>query len=438
MHSSAATAPSPGWTPGIFNALRSDPFVLTMFFSLLLLGGDKLALTAGGLTLRLVFPLLMATFFFLYKQRGGMIAFDRSYAALFLALAVAGALSTLNSLAPSKSIGYTIWVLFDFIIIISLCYNFARLYPPEAVLSTWLWTFRIHGALILLTLPLTLRAGARPSLWFYETSYLAIFMTAYFGSALYLLLRSGRRYAWDLVLSTLSMGALASGTAMIGLLLCIALNILVARQRLKLLLGSTVIVGTFLLVMVLFFSDTMYYRLVASFLLQPDISLTPILARAGNRWVRLLDGLNAFRHSPWLGIGIGGDEAYMEQRPFPENAWALMTPQSGLDVGEPFCNVVIEVMGSMGIIGLIPFAAILLRAAWQMIQTLMGRGAAAVAGSAFFVGFFSTFLALQLEGTFLRYYLWAPLGLALGMVARMREDNALWPYSQTAASGGKI
>jgi O-antigen ligase len=423
--------------PEAFALLKSEPFALAMFFSLLLLGGDKMALNAGGLTLRLVFPLLMAAFFFLYKQRAGGIVFDRSYAALFLALALAGALSTTNSLAPAKSIGYTIWVLFDFFIIISLCYNFARLYPPEAVLSTWLWTLRIHGFLVLLTLPLSLRSGARPTLWFYETSYLAIFMTAYFGSSLYLLLRSGRRYGWDVFLSVLAMGALASATATLGILLCIFLNILVARQRLKLLLGSLIIGGCLVGILMVFFSDTFYFQLVAGFLLKPDVSMQLILQRAGNRWIRLLVGLDAFRHSPWLGIGIGGDSAYMEQRAFPENAWALVRPWSGLDVGQPFCNVVVEVMGCMGIAGLIPFAAILLRAAWQMIQTAMSRGMAAVAGGTFFVGFFSTFLALQLEGTFLRYYLWAPLGLAIGIVARMRDNDELWPSGKTAASNGK-
>lgn len=415
--------------------IKNDPFVLAIFFSLLLLGGDRIALSAGGMTLRLVFPLLMTALLFLYKQRGGSISFDRSYALLFMLLAIAGGLSTINSLAPAKSIGYTIWILFDFIIVISLCYNFARQYPAEKVLSVWLWTFRIHGLLILLTLPLSLRNGDRPTLWFYETSYLAIFMTAYFGSALFLMLRRGRQYGWDVVLSVISMAVLASATAMLGVLLCIALNILVARQRLKLIIGTAILGGIFVAILMLFFADTQYFQLIAGFMLRPDASLDLILMRAGNRWIRLLVGLDAFRHSPWLGIGIGGDSAYMEQRAFPENAWALVRPWSGLDFGQPFCNIVVEVMGTMGIVGLIPFLAILLRAAWQTTQMLMSRGSEAVIGAAFFVGFFSTFLALQLEGTFLRYYLWAPLGLALGIAAQMREKNELWPSHKEVGAG---
>lgn len=292
--------------------IKRDPFVFFMFLCLLLLGGDRIAITAAGLTLRIVFPLLMAAFFFLYLARQGDILFDKIGSLLFLTLAVAGGISTLHSLAPVKSVGYTIWVLFDFFIIISLCYNFTRLYPPEATLNIWLWVFRVHGLLIFLELAIGIATHTlhRPVLWFYETSYLAIFMTGYFGAALYLFLRQGRAYAGDLLLATTVMLALSSATAIAGLLLCIMLNMLVAKQRAKLLLYATLLAVLFLAILYSFFQDTVYYRLVAGFLLQPNNSLDVIVARGGNRYIRLLIGLDAFRHYPWLGVGIGGDTAY--------------------------------------------------------------------------------------------------------------------------------
>ena len=117
--------------------IRADLFVLAMFFSLLLLGGDLIAIQAGGLTMRLVFPLLMAALGFLYLQRATAITFPLGLSALFFLLAIAGAISTINSLAVVKSIGYTIWIFFDFFVIIMLCYNLARLYSPEKILSLW-------------------------------------------------------------------------------------------------------------------------------------------------------------------------------------------------------------------------------------------------------------------------------------------------------------
>jgi hypothetical protein len=391
-----------------------------------LLGGDRIAIGAGGLTLRVVFPLLMAAFFFLYKLRDGAILFDRKMGLLFIWLAIAGAISTLNSAAPGKSVGYTIWILFDFFIIISLCYNLARVYSTDVVLQLWLWVFRIHGILILLLLPLSLRAGERPTLWFYETSYLAIFMTGYFGSALFLVLREGRRYGWDIALATLTIMALTSATAMFGAALCILLNLLVARQRLKLMLFTILGAGVFFGALYFFFRDTRYYFLIGSFLFDPGVSVSRILTeRAGNRWIRLLVGWDAFQHHPWTGVGIGGDAAYMSSQPYPEDAWALIRPWSGLGEGQPFCNIVVEVLGTMGVVGIIPFASIVLYSAWLAVRQFFSRAPEAVAGSAFFMGFLSTFLALQLEGTFLRYYLWAPLGLGLGVVARMRDHTQL-------------
>lgn len=425
MTSITGSKSAPRRWPGqdLFEILKTDPFLLCMFFCLMLLGGDRMAIGAGGLTLRVVFPLLMAAFFFLNKLRDGAIAFDRSMSLLFFLLAIAGGISTLNSLAPGKSVGYTIWVLFDFFIIISLCYNLTRLYPAESILKLWLWVFRIHGILILLILPLNLRNGDRPTLWFYETSYLAIFMTAYFGSSLFLLLREGRRrYGWDMVLAIVVMLVLTSATAILGAALSILLNLLVARQRLKLFLLAALGTGLFMGVLYLFFRETRYYALVAAFLLEPNASFSIILARGGNRLIRLLVGWDAFLHHPWTGVGIGGDAAYMTVKPYPENAWVLVSPLSGLDEGQPFCNIVVEVLGTMGIMGFIPFASILFYSAFQAVRLFLSRASAAVAGGAFFMGFFSTFLALQLEGTFLRYYLWAPLGLGLGVVARMREN----------------
>jgi hypothetical protein len=49
------------------------------------------------------------------------------------------------------------------------------------------------------------------------------------------------------------------------------------------------------------------------------------------------------------------------------------------------------------------------------------------------MGFFSTLLALQLDGTMLRYYLWSPLGLALGVIAQMRSVPVTDPVSRLPA-----
>jgi O-antigen ligase len=430
--STAAAQPAMSPMPWrqLLRFVRGDIFVLAMFFSLLLIGGDLIAIKAGGLTMRVVFPLLMAALGFLYLNRETNITIPTTLCALFFCFAIAGAISTGNSIVVVKSLGYTIWVFFDFFVIIVLCYNLARLYPPEKVLSLWFMVFRIHVFLVIAEAVLHLARGGRildrPHLWFYETSYMAIFLTAYFGSALYMLLRVGKPYRLDLLLSVLVLLVSASATAMFGMIFAIIFNFLVARQRLKLLLWSMGLGALFLGTLYLFFRDTIYFILVARFLVVDASTMDLVIGRGGNRIIRFLVGWGAFLHHPWTGVGIGGDTAYMDATPLPENSLRYVRPWLET-TGQPFCNIFIEVLGTMGLVGFVPFCAILGYCGRQMIWLQRQRDMFSPAAMAFLMGFFCSILAMQFEGTMLRYYLWSPLGLAFGVIARSRAQASPAP-----------
>lgn len=399
----------------------TNPFVAALATAFLLIGADRLGLRLGGLNLRLTFPLLMIALGFLYLQRQGTIAVPRTLSILFFLLAIAGAISTANSLVVTKSIGYTVWVFFTFFVIIVLGYNLARQYPPEKVLSLWFMIFRIHVVLTILDTALNFLRGdlERSYLWFYEPSYMAIFLSAYFGSSLYLLLRVGRPYALDFFLATLVLLITASATGIFGMMLALLLNLILAKQRLKLFLWATIATAVFLAILYAYFSETVYFQLIVGFLNKGGSVLDIVLQRAGNRWIRAIVGWEAFLHNPWTGIGIGGDTDYMDATPLPDAAFAYVKPW--LDTsGQPFCNVFIEVLGTMGIVGFIPFVAILGYCILQTARMLRSNDPMAPVACALLIGFFSSMLAMQLEGTMLRYYLWSPLGLALGVIAQIQ------------------
>lgn len=408
----------------LFRFLGSDVFVLAMFFSLMLLGGDLIAINAGGLTMRLVFPLLMTAFGFLWLRRRADIAIPKYLSALFFLFAIAGAISTANSLAVVKSVGYTIWIFFDFFVIIVLCYNLARLYPPDKILSLWFMVFRVHVVLVMaeLVLYLAQHRFERPHLWFYETSYMAIFLTAYFGSALYMMLREGKAWALDFAMSVVVMLIISSATAIFGIIFSVIFNFLVARQRMKLLLWSLGLGALFLGIMFAFFSDTMYFVLVASFFVTSGSALDIVVGRGGNRIIRLLVGWNAFTSHPWTGVGIGADSAYMDATPLPDYSLQYVHPWT-VTTGQPFCNIFIEALGTMGILGFLPLCGILGYCGWLAVKLTRQRDAISTTAMCFLMGFFCSILAMQFEGTMLRYYLWSPLGLALGAVARARMQD---------------
>lgn len=408
----------------MLSLVKRDGFVPVIFAALLLLGADQLAIKVGGLSLRLAFPMLMLSWCFLYYQMKGEIYFDRTLAWLFYVFAFVGACSSFRSFDSTKSIGYTIWVLFDFFVIIGICYNFARNYQPKIVLSIWLSVYRLHAILIFLELGygLTTHNLSRPKLWFYETSYLAIFMSGYFGAALYLYLRRKSEYRFDFLLATAAIVTTTSATGMFGVVFAVALNFLIARQRVKLVLGTLVLATLFFGTLYLFFQKTVYYQLMIGFLLGGDDAFHLLLMRGGNRVIRALIGWQAFLQHPWLGVGIGGDAAYMGQTMVPEAAREYLTKYSNVEVGQPFCNIFIEVLGTTGILGFIPFAGIILHSIAKFASQL-GKPSN-LESTTFFIGFFSILLSLQLDGTVLRYYLWSSLGLALGVMAKNAVASA--------------
>lgn len=421
-HAPALRARQVFWT--IPAALKTDAVAVFVFLSLLLIGADRFGLRIGGLSLRAVFPVLMVACSLLYLRYNENIRFHKPMMILFVLWALAGAASSFESYAPAKSVGYTIWTLFNFFIIISLFYNYARNSEPAQVLSLWLFVFRIHCLLVILEFARNILTGnpERPYLWFYEPSYLAIFMTAYFGSALYMLLHRGRAYLPDFLLATATFLLVASATGIFGMLLAVALNFVISRQRLKLLLGTAVLGGSFVGILYVFFQSTTYYQFLVGFLLTSDANLIDlILLRGGNRVVRAIVGWEAFLQHPWLGIGIGADDVYMDLNGFPDAAWRYIRPWSDVDFGAPFCNVFVSVLGSTGILGFLPFMGIILYAGGMALgQIRLRRNPEIVA---MLVGFFSILLAMQLDGTVQRYYVWSPLGLALGMVAYQNRRN---------------
>jgi O-antigen ligase len=408
----------------LWNALRSDPVVLVVFLSMLMLGGDKVAISISGLNFRVVFPLLMTAVALLYLKVERRISFDTTLGFFFFALCTAGALSVIGSQAPLKSVGYTIWVLFDFFIVISVCYNFAKLYDVELTLSLWLLVFRIHAVLLVLEFirNVAFHTFDRPHLWFYEPSYLAVFMTGYYGAALYLALSRGRRYLWDVALIAVAVLTMSSATAIFGVLFATLFNVLIARQRLKLLIWSSLVFSGGLGLLYTFLKDTRYFQLTAGFLFQEG-GINLILERGGDRWPRVLIGWDAFLHHPWLGVGIGADDAYMHTAAYPEQVVGMLRAITDVRAGEPFCNIFVEVLGTMGIVGFIPFICILGYAAWRM-SGLGQKQHPPPEAVVFLTAFFCTLLAMQLDGTVLRYYVWSPLGLGLGCLARTRAKMA--------------
>jgi hypothetical protein len=268
--------------------------------------------------------------------------------------------------------------------------------------------------------------ASRPHLWFYEPSYAAIFLGGYFTSALYLS-GCGKRRWLDVCLGAIGLLFLGSATAIAAMAVGVAIAIIATPMRIRIFAASAAAVSTLLTAGFLWFSQSRYFYLVFGFATKlfsvKGLTLVTgigelLLLRGGNRVVRAMIGIDAFIHHPLLGIGIGADKKYISTQPFsPQIMHYLRMPTVGdfNPSGLPFTNIFVDILGSMGIVGFIPFAGILGYVIFSIIKTKDFHARALL------LAFVAMIVLLQMDGNFLRYYLWMPVGLGLGVISRGRN-----------------
>jgi O-antigen ligase len=229
----------------------------------------------------------------------------------------------------------------------------------------------------------------------------------------------------DLYFSILGLLILVSATAIFALIVGIFIAIILSQHKIKYLFVSLFFLLISFLILIFFFGDSEYYRLTFGFLEYSGniVDLfNNIMFRSGTRVIRFLWGWDAFLSHPFTGIGFGADQKYTEIASIPEIAQMYVTPWDSA-WGNPFVNPFIEALGTMGIFGFISllYSFYLLIYLYKKSKRIIYFEAQYVL--AIIVGIISLITTLQMEGTFLRYYLWSSYAIAWGMVARLNDIN---------------
>lgn len=401
-----------------------------IYLSLLLIGADLLAVSPAGLTIRFVtLPILLLWLAFPWRGRY-RIALDLRLMVGPFILLCAMALSIFWSFSPFRSFAYTLWAVFVFVILVPVFSSFAYHASPDVAHRVLVKAFRCYFFCLLAEFILINLTGFRdrPHLFFYEPSYAAIFLTGYFSSSVYFWLVTGGKSAWDVIFSLSALALLASVTAAFGILLSfLVCFLIVKRTRLKALFLMLVsFFGALLLFQVM--EDTRYAMLLVGFLADANTlgdAVLAILERSGTRIVRLLWGWEVIKEHPFVGIGFGADQPYTMVKRVPREAAIFLNIWDDVK-GNPFTNPFIEAFATMGVLGAIGMTCVFFTTALMLVSVLKREGAPDHhRGNALIVAFATVFMALQMEGTFLRYYVWALFGLAIGSYswsARVGKD----------------
>ncbi len=399
-----------------------NPVHIIFFLVLFTAGGDILSVKVTGLTVRLVAVFAFAGLLLLLTK-GKKIFIDKTLTYILLGLTFSSLVSLYASYDYFRTAAYTLWLLYITIILLPFIHATAKYLDNKTVINYWTVANRIQALLLLLQALImfvgnTLSFNDRPSLWFYEPSYAAIYFSAYFAFSLYLIACGRSRYRMDLLLGLFALLVLTSATAIISIAISlIAVSILAKKIKYLFLIGT----GIYLLLYlggISYFSENYAYQLMFGFLFNESDGgnnfIDSLLLRAGNRPERFFSGIDAFVASPFIGIGFGSD-----------NVFNTVHGSNFISIeNNPFINPFIEIFATMGVLGG-SFFVVFIFTSISTIGKYFNRPESLAESKALITGLLVMFATMQFEGTLLRFYLWVLFGLVLGISSGLPKKPQL-------------
>ena len=438
-------------------APRSQLYDKMVFACFLLIGADKLSLSIGGMFVRLLaVPLILATLLFTAARRRPT-ALDANIF-LFMGLYfVASIISIYGSYDINRSIGYTVWAAFTVLFVFQVFYNYAISTPIEVVSRVWFTVFRWHAIAAIIASLIYHVTGrdfiredlisyfGRSFLWFHEASLLGFFLSGYFCASLYLAANERRSYWRDVMLGVLSLGATASASQALGMAIGVLIVAMLSRRRKTIVIAAALTGLTAWAAIQVFGSDLQenpVYHTTIGYVLDAedwDSFFRLMTWRTGLRAPGMVMAWDAFLSHPITGIGVGADHTYTRMVPLTDEAVRVMGPwwwSSSYDErwkdGILFCNLFIEVAGTTGLLGLVPYALGIGYVVLSIRRVAEG-GRDGRLLRAFYLAIIVMIAVLQIDGGgTLRFYLWNVIGLALGATAQL--ERARLP----SVSGGDV
>lgn len=398
-------------------------FVLILLF----IGSDLISFKLFEFTIRYINVLITFSFIFLLVKNKLNIYLPKKFVIVCILLTISMILSLPLSYDKTRTIAYTLWFIYTVFIMIPFLYYFASKNNTFHVIILLLITLRIQVFLLFIELIYLnySNENVRPHLWFYEPSYLAIYFSFYFGVSIYLKINCKEKSNIDLILSILGLLLLTSATAMFALIIGFFASIILSNNKFKNLILITVLSLIIYFIGKNYFYDNEYYIMTAKIFENSDgfkEIISNIFHRSGTRIIRFLWGWDAFLNHPIFGIGFGADQTYTRIFPIPEIAEKYLKPWESPH-GNPFVNPLIEALATIGIFGFIFLSYLFLQLLIlykdsKKILSLESNYARAI-----IVGVIVMILTLQMEGTFLRYYLWSSYAIAWGMINKLKNDS---------------
>lgn len=386
---------------------------ILFFISILFIGADKLSFEIKNFNFRYVQVLLIIiTILFILNKD-----FKLKNILLFLPFLISNIISTYGSYDLFSSIGYILFTIFNYFFIFCLFYSWSSRNNVNKTLSIWKVTFIIQGFLLIMEFLLgsfgfeefifelnKFRGITRPSIWFYETSYLATYFSIYFSIFLYLYIYTRKkRYRNNMFFSVFFILFITSTTGYLALGIGFIAIILFDNKKIFFIKIKYLFKALFFL-MILF---------MVGYIIKPDmISIflgrlftDGIIASAGNRIKLWSEAIFVFTNNFFFGVGPSAYQKYINSN-------------------IPPTNVTLEILANLGFFGFITFIFFIIGTilnSYLKVSKIYNENSKVVKSVIF--SFFVFIIVLQANQNYLRLYMWMHLGILSGMSSRVVNER---------------
>ena len=381
-----------------------------MFLSTLLIGADVIGLNIGiNLRLDQIF-LVITGFLMLISNRYRLT--KNKWIIFFLILSL---ISVVLGINVRRGILFYFSIVYNVFFVFYLYSNFINFYGPRRFVKIYRYTMYIQFLLLLLQFALMMvfsyeipfmpaygefRGINRFSLWFYEPSYFATYVSIWLCVSLYMYLIAKRKgYLKDVILSLIMLVISTSTSGFVAIAITFVLIYLL--WILKSISLKKLLFLFFIIIAILAF------RIIFSNLFEVFISRlfnSSLDSSTGGRVTKWLETYNVFKENKWFGVGPGCYGLYL-----------------GLEAGYVPSNVTLEMMATIGIFATIVFYLLTISLMYNALKIYKRGRKKFKLIPAFVLALFVFTIILQVNQGYLRLYHWMLFGILFGLTTYYKK-----------------
>lgn len=376
-----------------------------LFISTLLIGADVIGVNIGiNLRLDQIFLVITALLMILRDR----FKFKKNwFIVLFILVSFVSVIAGINI---RRSILFYFSIIYNVIFVFYLYANYIKYYGPKKFIKVFRATMYLEFILLLVQFGLKMvfkyeipfmpsygefRGINRFSLWFYEPSYFATYVSIWLSLFLYMFLIAGRKtYIKDVILSLIMLVISTSTSGFVAIALTFVLVYLLwVKKRISL---KKILFLLFVIIALLAF------RLIFADLFNVFISRlfnSSLDSSTGGRVTKWMETYQVFMENKWFGVGPGNYGLYL-----------------GLDEGYVPSNVTLEMMATLGIFATIVFYLLTISLIISALKVYKRSKKRFKLLPAFCLALVVFTIILQVNQGYLRLYHWMLFGILFGLI----------------------